>query len=121
MSLRSISPSSELVFEIERGVCNMAEENTVTADTCTMAQLVNAVRLVRYLRDQAVDEHEENKDLEHFIGHFIDHGGTKEELDIVLGDMNDDEEDEELDEDEEELEEEDEPGMSLEEFTKLMG
>ncbi len=95
----------------------MSEETTVTVDQCIVQQLVNAAQLIRFrmehsneeeipesdinlimfLRDHAADEFDSDLDL--LIERIIEHGGTDDDLNIILGDLLDDEE--EFDEDEE--------------------
>ena len=100
----------------------MSEENTAVeftrSDTCVVSQLVGAVQLVRFLRNQAHEEmHEAGQSFDQFVAHFIEHGGTEEDFGIVMGGLDSDEDE---DDDDEEDDEPEEPGMSREEFTKLM-
>ena len=50
-----------------------------------MQRIVDAVKLVEFLRAEASEAFE--GDLNLFVQRFIEHGGTEEELDMVLGDL----------------------------------
>ncbi|SRR6266567_88778 len=97
------------------------ESENATEEMCIVTQLVNATRLTRFLRDLAIQEfYAQGQSYDDFEGHFYRHGGTDEDLDVVFGDLAAADVDEEEEETPINVPEEPE-GMSLEQFTKLMG
>ncbi len=95
----------------------MPGDENATEEMCIVTQLVNAARLTRFLRDTAIQEfYAQGQSYPDFEEHFYHHGGTDEDLDVVFGDLA------AMDEEEKPLNvPEEEPGMSFEQFTKLMG